>query len=153
MKSWITDSLLLLLLLLLLPQVSQTAVRHVANEVFAHLHRLDLSFHLSRQTGALNRVIDRGTRGINWVLSSMVFNVVPTIFEVIMVSAILTVKCGPSLAALTFGTLAAYTAFTFSITQVRAVCGHIRMWDYICGTRIGQGGKVMQRLLSEYKMF
>eukprot|EP00877_Chromochloris_zofingiensis_P009454 jgi/Chrzof1/4762/Cz14g25100.t1 len=100
-------------------KVSQTAVRHVANEVFAHLHRLDLSFHLSRQTGALNRVIDRGTRGINWVLSSMVFNVVPTIFEVIMVSAILTVKCGPSLAALTFGTLAAYTAFTFSITQWR----------------------------------
>jgi ABC transporter ATM len=48
----------------------------------------------------------------------MVFNVVPTAFEVAMVSAILTAKCGASLAALTFGTVAAYTAFTFSVTQV-----------------------------------
>jgi hypothetical protein len=48
----------------------------------------------------------------------MVFNVVPTLFEVVVVSGILTLKCGPSLAALTVGTLAAYTAFTFSITQV-----------------------------------
>ncbi|KIZ04396.1 ATP-binding cassette, subfamily B, bacterial [Monoraphidium neglectum] len=95
-------------------KVSQSAIRSVANRVFAHLLSLDLKFHLSRQTGALNRVIDRGTRGINWTLSSMVFNVVPTVFEVAMVSAILTAKCGPSLAALTFGTLAAYIAFTFS---------------------------------------
>jgi ABC transporter ATM len=50
----------------------------------------------------------------------MVFNVVPTLFEVVVVSGILTLKCGPSLAALTVGTLAAYTAFTFSITQVWA---------------------------------
>ena len=54
--------------------------------MFAHLHNLDLQFHLSRQTGALNRVIDRGTRGINFVLSSMVFNVAPTIVEVTMVA-------------------------------------------------------------------
>jgi ABC transporter ATM len=68
--------------------------------------------------GALNRVIDRGTRGINWTLSSMVFNVVPTVFEVAMVSAILTAKCGASLAALTCGTVGTYMAFTFSVTQV-----------------------------------
>jgi hypothetical protein len=68
--------------------------------------------------GALNRVIDRGTRGINWTLSSMVFNVVPTVFEVAMVSAILTAKCGASLAALTCGTVGAYMVFTFSVTQV-----------------------------------
>jgi ABC-type transport system involved in Fe-S cluster assembly fused permease/ATPase subunit len=68
--------------------------------------------------GALNRVIDRGTRGINWTLSSMVFNVVPTVFEVAMVSGILTAKCGWSLAALTCGTVGAYMAFTFSVTQV-----------------------------------
>ena len=63
-------------------QVSQSAIRTVANNVFAHLLSLDLKFHLSRQTGALNRVVDRGTRGINWTLSSMVFNVAPTVFEV-----------------------------------------------------------------------
>jgi ABC transporter ATM len=100
-------------------RVSQGVVRTVAAEVFAHLHRLDLAFHLSRQTGALTRVIDRGTRGISWVLSSMVFNVVPTVFEVGVVSAILAVKCGPALALLTLGTLGAYAAFTFGVTQWR----------------------------------
>eukprot|EP00878_Enallax_costatus_P011520 GHUV01012026.1.p1 GENE.GHUV01012026.1~~GHUV01012026.1.p1 ORF type:complete len:734 (+),score=173.55 GHUV01012026.1:460-2661(+) len=100
-------------------KVSQSVIRDTAKQVFRHLHELDLQFHLSRQTGALNRVIDRGTRGINWTLSSMVFNVVPTVFEVVMVSAILTAKCGVGLAALTCGTVAAYMAFTFSITQWR----------------------------------
>ncbi|KAJ8452140.1 hypothetical protein Cgig2_016721 [Carnegiea gigantea] len=50
--------------------------------VFAHLHELDLRYHLSRETGALNRIIDRGSRAINFILSSMVFNIVPTILEV-----------------------------------------------------------------------
>ncbi|KAL4420535.1 hypothetical protein ABPG75_010191 [Micractinium tetrahymenae] len=100
-------------------QVTQGAIRSVANRVFAHLHGLDLAFHLSRQTGAVSRVIDRGTRGINFILSSMVFNVVPTAFEVALVGGILAYKCGAPFAALTAGTIAAYTAFTFSITQWR----------------------------------
>ena len=75
----------------MLPQITQGAIRDAANKVFEHLHNLDLSFHLSRQTGALNRVIDRGTRGINFILSSMVFNVVPTILEVTLVAG----KAGP----------------------------------------------------------
>ncbi len=54
--------------------------------MFEHLHHLDLRFHLARETGALNRVIDRGTRGITFILSSMVFNVVPTLFEVTLVA-------------------------------------------------------------------
>ena len=70
----------------MLLQITQGAIRDAANKVFEHLHNLDLSFHLSRQTGALNRVIDRGTRGINFILSSMVFNVVPTILEVTLVA-------------------------------------------------------------------
>lgn len=68
------------------PQVAQGTVRRVAADVFAHLHTLDLRFHLARETGALNRVIDRGTRGITFILSSMVFNVVPTLFEVTLVA-------------------------------------------------------------------
>ena len=52
------------------------------------MHALDLRFHLSRQTGALNKVIDRGTRGINFILSSMVFNVAPTILEVALVAGL-----------------------------------------------------------------
>ena len=50
------------------PQVTQGAIRSVANRVFTHLHGMDLAFHLSRQTGAVSRVIDRGTRGINFIL-------------------------------------------------------------------------------------
>ena len=67
-------------------QVAQGTVRRVARDVFEHLHHLDLRFHLARETGALNRVIDRGTRGITFILSSMVFNVVPTLFEVTLVA-------------------------------------------------------------------
>lgn len=61
-------------------------MRRVAADVFAHLHAMDMRFHLARETGALNRVIDRGTRGITFILSSMVFNVFPTIFEVTLVA-------------------------------------------------------------------
>ena len=63
-------------------------MRRVAADVFAHLHTMDLRFHLARETGALNRVIDRGTRGITFILSSMVFNVVPTLFEVTLVAGV-----------------------------------------------------------------
>ena len=55
-----------------LVQVVQGTIRDLANQVFKHLHNLDLRFHLSRQTGAINRITDRGTRGINFILSSMV---------------------------------------------------------------------------------
>ena len=99
-------------------QVTQGAIREVANRVFVHLHNLDLAFHVSRQTGALSRVIDRGTRGINFMLSSLIFNVVPTFLEVALVGGILAVKCGPVFAGLTAGTIVAYAIFTFAITQV-----------------------------------
>lgn len=59
-----------------------------------HLHALDLRFHLDRQTGAVTRVLDRGARSINFVLSSLVFNVVPTALEIALVSAILAHTCG-----------------------------------------------------------
>ena len=67
-----TPSVHLLHLTGLLLQVVQGTIRDLANQVFEHLHQLDLKFHLSRQTGAINRITDRGTRGINFILSSMV---------------------------------------------------------------------------------
>lgn len=69
--------------------VSQGSIRAIGREVFLHLHSLDLKFHLNRQTGALSKAIDRGSRGINFVMSALVFNVVPTLFEVSLVSGIL----------------------------------------------------------------
>lgn len=88
-------------------------------QVFEHIHSLDLAFHLGRASGSLARVVDRGTRGIHFILSSMIFNVVPTALEVLLVAGILAYKCGPPLAALTVGTLGAYTAFTFGMTAWR----------------------------------
>jgi len=100
-------------------KVSQGGIRHVATKVFQHLHALDLKFHLDRQTGSVTRVIDRGTRGINFILSSMLFSVLPTAIEFSLVSGILYVKCGPNFALLTAATVAAYTAFTVSVTSWR----------------------------------
>ena len=69
--------------------VQQRAVRKVALQTFEHLHALSLRFHLDRQTGGLSRVIDRGTQGIQSVLRLAVFNIVPTLLEMLMVTAII----------------------------------------------------------------
>ncbi|XP_073677296.1 iron-sulfur clusters transporter ABCB7, mitochondrial-like [Garra rufa] len=73
-------------------KVAQSSIRRIAKNVFLHLHNLDLGFHLSRQTGALSKAIDRGTRGISFVLSALVFNLGPTLFEMMLVSGILELK-------------------------------------------------------------
>lgn len=100
-------------------KVAQSSIRRIAKNVFLHLHNLDLGFHLSRQTGALSKAIDRGTRGISFVLSALVFNLGPTMFEVFLVSSILYYKCGAPFALATLGTLGTYTAFTIGVTQWR----------------------------------
>ncbi|EOO00606.1 putative iron-sulfur clusters transporter atm1 protein [Phaeoacremonium minimum UCRPA7] len=99
--------------------VAQKAIRKVACDVFDHLLRLDLSFHLSKQTGGLTRAIDRGTKGISFLLTSMVFHVIPTALEITMVCGILTYQYGGSFAAITGITMAAYTAFTIWTTAWR----------------------------------
>ncbi|XP_014781834.1 iron-sulfur clusters transporter ABCB7, mitochondrial [Octopus bimaculoides] len=100
-------------------KVSHNSIREVARNVFLHLHNLDLNFHLSRQTGALSKAIDRGTRGINFTLTALVFNVVPTTFEVALVSSILNYKCGGQFTLVTLGCIGSYAVFTFLITQWR----------------------------------
>ena len=80
-------------------KVAQNSIRRIAKNVFLHLHNLDLGFHLSRQTGALSKAIDRGTRGISFVLSALVFNLGPTMFEMGLVSAILVGTEGQQLQA------------------------------------------------------
>ncbi|XP_069553137.1 iron-sulfur clusters transporter ABCB7, mitochondrial [Brachyistius frenatus] len=100
-------------------KVAQSSIRRIAKNVFLHLHNLDLGFHLSRQTGALSKAIDRGTRGISFVLSAIIFNLGPTVFEMGLVGAILYYKCGGQFAAVALGTLSTYTLFTILITQWR----------------------------------
>ncbi|XP_004296099.1 PREDICTED: ABC transporter B family member 25, mitochondrial [Fragaria vesca subsp. vesca] len=100
-------------------KVALRTIRSVSRKVFSHLHDLDLRYHLNRETGALNRIIDRGSRAINFILSSMVFNVVPTILEISMVSGILAYKFGAPFAWITSLSVAAYIAFTLTVTQWR----------------------------------
>ncbi|KAK3367834.1 P-loop containing nucleoside triphosphate hydrolase protein [Podospora didyma] len=99
--------------------VAQKAIRRVARSTFDHLLHLDLSFHLSKQTGGLTRAIDRGTKGISFLLTSMVFHIVPTALEISLVCGILTWNFGWEFAAITALTMTAYTAFTIWTTAWR----------------------------------
>ncbi|MBC7466204.1 MAG: ABC transporter ATP-binding protein/permease [Bdellovibrio sp.] len=100
-------------------KVSQHSQRTIALSTFSHLHNLSLAFHLDRQTGGLSRVIERGTRAIQTVLSFMLFNIIPTLLEIVLVTAILYNKFGIKYAAITFGTVGLYVFFTFIITNWR----------------------------------
>ncbi|QRV89725.1 ABC transporter transmembrane region [Ceratobasidium sp. AG-Ba] len=99
--------------------VAQRAIRRVARETFDHLLHLDLKFHLTRQTGGLTRAIDRGTKGVTFLLSSIIFHIVPTALEISMVCGILTWKFGSDFALVTLITMAAYTWFTVRTTAWR----------------------------------
>jgi len=100
-------------------KVSQHAVRQVAIKVFNHLHALSIRFHLERKTGALNRFIDRGTTGIQFLLSFVAFNILPTLLEVLLVCGILWYLYGISYALVTAVTIGIYVWLTFGITAWR----------------------------------
>lgn len=97
----------------------QHAQRTIALQTFQHLHHLSLAFHLDRQTGGLTRVIERGTRAISTVLSFMLFNILPTLLEIVMVTVVLWVKFDWKYALVTFATVGFYVYFTFAVTNWR----------------------------------
>ncbi len=101
--------------------VTQRAIRRVALKVFEHLHSLSLRFHLDRQTGGVSRDIERGTRGIGFLLNFTLFNILPTLLEIGLVAAILLKKYSVWFAIITFITLVIYIAFTLFITEWRMV--------------------------------
>lgn len=100
-------------------KVAQNAIRTVSLETFRHLMKLDLGWHLSRQTGGLTRAMDRGTKGISYVLNAMVFHIIPITFEISVVCGILTYQFGASFAGITFTTMLLYTIFTIRTTAWR----------------------------------
>jgi len=100
-------------------KVSQRAIRRMALSAFRHIHALSLRFHLERRTGGLSRAVERGTAGIDFLLSFMLFNVLPTLFEILLVCGILWRLFNWTFAAVTFTTILLYIAFTFSITDWR----------------------------------
>ncbi len=99
--------------------VAQRAVRGAAMTAFRYLHHLSLQFHLDRQTGGLTRAIDRGAKGIEFLLTSVFFEVIPLFVEVIFVSIIMWFMFGFFYAAVTFCTVMGYVYFTVRVTEWR----------------------------------
>lgn len=101
-------------------RVGQHAIRSVGLQIFRHLHALALRFHLSRQTGGLTRAIERGTKGIQTLLSFLLFNILPTFFEIGLVCIVLWKMFDIWLAVATGSTVILYMAYTLAVTEWRA---------------------------------
>jgi len=100
-------------------RVTERAIRRIGLKVFRHLHALDLDFHLNRQTGGLSRDIDRGTSGISFLMRFMVFNIVPTLLEIVMVVTILFVNYGIWFALITLSSVLIYIVYSIYATELR----------------------------------
>ena len=99
--------------------VGQHAVRALALRTFRHLHNLSLRFHLERRTGGLSRIIERGTKGVEFLLRFSLFSIFPTIIELVLVCGIFAYLFGASYALVTLVMVVLYTWFTFSLTEWR----------------------------------
>ena len=104
---------------LLFAKVAQRSIRNVALKTFRHLHALSLRFHLERQTGGVSRDIERGSRGIDNLLRFAIFSIIPTLFEMALVGAILIKKYNVWFAVITLGALIVYITLTITITEWR----------------------------------
>ncbi|MBK9466902.1 MAG: ABC transporter ATP-binding protein/permease [Gammaproteobacteria bacterium] len=100
-------------------RVTERAMRRVGLRVFEHLHGLDLDFHLERRTGGLARDIERGTNGISFLMRFFVFNIAPTLFEILVVAGLLAWNYGIAYAAITLVAVLAYIAFSIVATEWR----------------------------------
>ncbi|MCL4105240.1 UNVERIFIED_CONTAM: hypothetical protein GTU68_055371 [Idotea baltica] len=99
--------------------VGERATRVIALEIFRHIHALSLRYHLSRQTGALSRVIDRGVRGVQAVMSVLLFSLGPLMLELVMISAIILGYFDAWFLLIILATVLAYGIFTFKVTELR----------------------------------
>lgn len=100
-------------------RVTERAMRRVGLKVFQHLHKLDLDFHLNRQTGGLSRDIERGTSGISFLMRFMVFNIGPTLIEIAMVVGLLFYNYGLHFAVVILASVICYVAFSVKATDWR----------------------------------
>ena len=105
-------------------KVTERAIRRIGLKVFKHLHNLELAFHLERQTGGLSRDIDRGNSGISFLMRFMIFNIIPTLFEIALVVGILFFNYGIGFALITLVSISSYIAYSVYATEWRT--GFIR---------------------------
>nr|MDJ0822219.1 ABC transporter transmembrane domain-containing protein [Paracoccaceae bacterium] len=94
-------------------KVGQRALRTLALETFTHIHRLSLRYHITRKTGGLSRIIERGVKGVDFLLRFMLFSIFPLILELLMVGAVLFILFDFSYLAVVAGVIAFYVWFTF----------------------------------------
>ncbi len=100
-------------------RVTERAMRNIGLRVFKHLHSLDLAFHLDRATGGISRDIERGTNGISFLMRFLMFNIVPTLVEILSVAIIFAVAFSYWYAVITLAAVAIYIAFTIITTEWR----------------------------------
>ncbi|MBU3077083.1 ABCB family ABC transporter ATP-binding protein/permease [Sphingomonas quercus] len=100
-------------------RVGQDAARRLAVQVFEHLHQLSLRYHLERRTGALTRIIERGTKSIDSMLYFLIFSIGPTILELVAVCIIFLGKFGWGMVGATVAMVIAYVVFTRRVTEWR----------------------------------
>ena len=100
-------------------RVTERAIRRIGLKVFKHLHDLDLDFHLNRQTGGLSRDIDRGNSGVSFLMRFMIFNIIPTLLEIVMVIGILFVNYGIWFALITATSITLYILYSVKATNWR----------------------------------
>ena len=101
-------------------RVGQDATRRLAATVFRHLHNLSLRFHLERRTGAVTKVVERGTKSIDTMLYFLLFNIAPTLLELVLVLGIFATRFGWWLVGATVAMVVTYIAFTRAVTDWRA---------------------------------
>jgi ATP-binding cassette, subfamily B, heavy metal transporter len=104
---------------LVFAKATEGATRHIALQVFGHLHALSLRFHLERQTGGMTRDIERGTRGVQSLISYSLYSIVPTLIEVTMVLVLLGTQFDMGYVWITLGALVLYVFFTVTVTEWR----------------------------------
>ncbi|MCA0961381.1 ABCB family ABC transporter ATP-binding protein/permease [Salipiger bermudensis] len=100
-------------------RVGQRALRQLALETFTHIHRLSLRYHISRKTGGLSRIIERGVKGVEFLLRFLLFSIGPLVIELALVAAVLFVLFDVWYLAVVVVTIALYVWFTFKVTEWR----------------------------------
>jgi len=100
-------------------RITEHAMRHIGLKVFKHLHALELGFHLDRQTGGISRDIERGTKGLSFLMRFLMFNILPTLLEIVIVAVIFATLFSPWFALVTLIAVVVYITFTVIVTQWR----------------------------------
>ncbi len=100
-------------------RVAQRALRMLARETFEHIHRLSMRYHITRKTGGLSRIIERGVKGVEFLLRFLLFSIGPLVLELVLIGVILTILFDVSYLLIVAVTIGFYVWFTFAVTEWR----------------------------------